>query len=205
MSVYVLLWCLGPALAGAEDAPAPRDKPSTSLLKMFGIPKGDGNGADSGKGKVGKEPPCPDEDGKGDGKGKGKGGGIFCPIPGQGDARPKVRPSAKISVGPGFKVEPEASPLAGQVGAVVGGHKDALLVCYNTGLDDNWELAGRLKTVFSVQPDGTVTEVVIADDTVGDKGLAECVVKVFGSIRFAPPGWLVKVTCPVLFSAVPRN
>ena len=200
--ICVVLWCFGPGPAMAEDAPVPEEKPKQNLLHMFGIRKVEDKGKAKGH-KTGEEPPCPTEEGKGDGKAEEKGEGIFCPIPGEGNTKPKARPSAKISFGPGAKVEPESSPLAGQVKTVISGHTDDILACYNAGLDNNWELAGRLQIVFSVQPDGTVTDVVIADDTAGDKELVKCVVKVVGTIRFIPPGWLVKVSYPVLFSAIP--
>jgi outer membrane biosynthesis protein TonB len=88
------------------------------------------------------------------------------------------------------------SALAGKAGAS--------RRCYERALLQNATLQGRMKVAVRVGPQGQVCSASIAQNGVGDPGLANCVVGMFRSSTFPPPqGGCVDTAVPMNF--VPKT
>jgi outer membrane biosynthesis protein TonB len=76
--------------------------------------------------------------------------------------------------------------------------------CYERALRQNSMLSGRLVVSVRVGPKGQVCSTGIASNTLGDSGVASCVVQIFRLARFpAPKGGCVDTHVPMNF--VPKN
>lgn len=66
---------------------------------------------------------------------------------------------------------------------------DRLQACYQSGLVERPALRGRLVLRFDVLPDGEIAATRVAEDEVGDPGVARCVVGALAAWRtpFRPP------------------
>lgn len=73
-------------------------------------------------------------------------------------------------------------------------------VCYQAGLRDDPELAGRVTVKFVISRSGTVSNVVATTD-MADSAVANCVSRAFYSLSFPQPeGGIVTVSYPIVFS-----
>jgi TonB family protein len=76
----------------------------------------------------------------------------------------------------------------------------AIKACYERALKRNPNLSGRVKMRWTITTAGTVTDVEIDEDTVGDAEVASCLKGLVGRWRFvAPSGGPVQVVYPFLF------
>jgi Ca-activated chloride channel family protein len=73
--------------------------------------------------------------------------------------------------------------------------------CYEDGLRKNPSLSGRVTTRFLIRRDGIVGAVQTTESTLGDRGVEDCVARVFGSLSFPPPEHsTVTVVYPIMMS-----
>ena len=76
----------------------------------------------------------------------------------------------------------------------------AIKACYERALKRKADLSGRVKMRWTITTAGTVTDVEIEEDTVGDADVASCMKGLVGRWRFvAPSGGSVEVVYPFLF------
>lgn len=59
---------------------------------------------------------------------------------------------------------------------------------YNTYLRKNIEIQGKVVIVFTIQPDGKVSNAVVAESTIDDKGFLEEMVIIIKNFKFASGG-----------------
>lgn len=98
--------------------------------------------------------------------------------------------------------EPPPDTLAGYVRAQVRAHRPELRRCYERALAESPGLRGRLAIRFTIQPDGSLTDVEVRDDELGSDALAECVVAVVRAWTMPPELSSVRratVTYPLVF------
>lgn len=80
----------------------------------------------------------------------------------------------------------------------------AIQQCYEAELTRTPGLAGRISISMQVERIGSLSHVVAADDTVGSRGLATCVINNVSTIRLATgPSEAVTVEYPIVFA--PQN
>jgi beta-lactamase regulating signal transducer with metallopeptidase domain len=73
--------------------------------------------------------------------------------------------------------------------------------CYETALETNAKLQGRVTVGFNINPDGTVGNPKDEGSTLADANAIECIVGGFGKLAFPPPkGGYVTVVYPIEFS-----
>lgn len=118
--------------------------------------------------------------------GKGGGGGGFG---GRGKRVPRVR-QAKATVKGGLDKD--------IVRRIVRAHINEIRSCYETGLEKDAELKGRVTLAFVVGADGKVSSSVVQDKTIDDAGAANCMAKAAKKWKFPRPtdGGTVAVTYP---------
>lgn len=80
-------------------------------------------------------------------------------------------------------------------------HMNEVRYCYQESLQRRPSLEGRIVLSFLILPQGTTTAVAPANDTVGDPGLASCLVQAARRWEYPQPqgGGVVKVTFPFNF------
>jgi hypothetical protein len=76
--------------------------------------------------------------------------------------------------------------------------------CYEKQLSQNSSLSGKMTVHMKIAPNGQVCSANITNDTIGDQGLANCVLGVFRTSTFpASPGGCVEANAPLNF--VPKK
>lgn len=70
-------------------------------------------------------------------------------------------------------VENQASSFAG----VIGAHNKEVKTCYEQHRHDAPGLEGKIEVAWTVQPDGAVTDVTVAENSTGSEDLARCLVR----------------------------
>lgn len=74
-------------------------------------------------------------------------------------------------------------------------------LCYENGMRNNPNLAGRVSVAFVIGRDGAVSSVQNGGSDMPDTGVVSCVVRSFYGLSFpAPEGGIVTVSYPLLFS-----
>lgn len=75
--------------------------------------------------------------------------------------------------------------------------------CYDTALEKDPKVAGRLPIRFTIDPNGRVTSAAPSDATITEATFASCVVQCFQNLQFPQPdnGGSVVVTYPLTFSS----
>lgn len=75
--------------------------------------------------------------------------------------------------------------------------------CYDLALAGNPKLAGKLSIAWKIGSSGEVVAATVAEDTLGDPSLADCVMRRVKSWTFPKPigGGVVDVTFPWIFKA----
>ncbi len=72
-----------------------------------------------------------------------------------------------------------------EVQTVIRSNLDGIEKCYKVELSSNPKLKGEVRVKFDIMPDGSVNKnVSIVNDTVGDPGLAKCVIDTSLSWKF---------------------
>jgi hypothetical protein len=75
----------------------------------------------------------------------------------------------------------------------------AIKACYERALKRRSDLSGMVKMRWTITTAGTVTNVEIEEDTVGDAEVSSCMKGLVGRWRFpAPSGGLVEVVYPFI-------
>ncbi|HEV8246878.1 MAG TPA: AgmX/PglI C-terminal domain-containing protein [Polyangiaceae bacterium] len=78
-------------------------------------------------------------------------------------------------------------------------HYEDFRRCYQTGLDSNPKLEGRVSARFTITPDGTVESVSDYDSDLPDPDVIACVFREFAEICFPmPEGRPVTVVYPMM-------
>jgi|GEM_PF-4904782 len=72
--------------------------------------------------------------------------------------------------------------------------------CYERALKGQTHLQGKLMMAWSVERDGTVSSVKVADDQLGNEQVARCVVHAVSQFRFPAGPDLVQVEYPMVFA-----
>jgi len=91
------------------------------------------------------------------------------------------------------------------VKGVIDSHIGAVKACYERALQSaRPDLAGKVVAHWTIAADGSVQGASIRDDELGEKSVAECIVKEIGGWHFpAPEGGSVTVNYPFTFAAAP--
>jgi TonB family protein len=104
------------------------------------------------------------------------------------------------------QVVPGKSVLAGScerevIGAVIGKNARQVLACYEAELTRAPHLAGKLAVRFTIEPTGRVSDLEIAESTLGNPSVERCVVSRIQRWRFPEPkgGGLCVVNYPWVF------
>ncbi|NMB73588.1 MAG: AgmX/PglI C-terminal domain-containing protein [Myxococcales bacterium] len=85
---------------------------------------------------------------------------------------------------------------------VIASHRDQIRYCYSQELNRKPRLAGKISVRFTIGEGGYVSRAAIAQSTVGDAALEECLVRKIGAWKFpAPRGGVVIVNYPFIFTA----
>jgi TonB family protein len=80
-------------------------------------------------------------------------------------------------------------------------HISEMKACYEGGLAARPELAGRVNVQFTIDTDGAVVTSVLAQSTLGEPRVENCLVKAVRSWKFPPPdGGIVIVNYPFEFT-----
>ena len=87
-----------------------------------------------------------------------------------------------------------------EVKAVIRSYMGRIKICYKTGLDRNPDLKGEVKVLFTIGTDGRVTSSRIAESTLGDADVENCILRRFRRMEFpAPSGGEVTIKYPLVF------
>jgi TonB family protein len=115
--------------------------------------------------------------------------------PGEGQPEKRVRGVVK-SAAPSVDGPFDPSLVSKEVRTRIG----AIKACYERALKRNPNLSGRVKIRWTITTAGTVTDVEIEEDTVGDAEVASCLKGLVRRWRFvAPSGGSVAVVYPFIF------
>jgi TonB family protein len=81
---------------------------------------------------------------------------------------------------------------------IVRAHINEVRYCYNQGLTKDPNLEGRVKVQFTIGPTGAVPVAVVAEKTIKDNNVAQCIAKAVKRWKFPrpPQGGNVVVTYP---------
>jgi len=60
---------------------------------------------------------------------------------------------------------------------VIGAHNKEVKTCYEQHRHDYASLEGKIEVAWTVQPDGAVTDVAVAENSTGSEDLAKCLVR----------------------------
>jgi len=78
---------------------------------------------------------------------------------------------------------------------------DRFLGCYKEGLKSNPSLQGRVQVKFVIDREGNVSVAADGGSDIPDQGVTQCVVRLFGTLRFPQPeGGIVTVVYPLMFN-----
>ena len=89
----------------------------------------------------------------------------------------------------------------GRVAQVVQANLAGLEDCYEEGLAEDPELAGKVDIRFMIGQDGAVANAEVRDTTLGSDAVEQCLTERFLEFTFsAPSGGIVMVTYPLIFS-----
>ncbi len=116
---------------------------------------------------------------------------VANPKPVKGAATPPKLKSSPTMVGP--KYPPEL------MHRVARGNYGKIRFCYESRLQSDPTLRGRVVVTFTIDKTGTPKDVKAASDDLKDPDLLTCVEKSFAALTFpAPEGGVIKVTYPIL-------
>ena len=117
--------------------------------------------------------------------------------PGQSPQPPQLAPSA-AGLGEATargKLDPNL------IVSTIRGHIKEVKACYEAGLRQKPDLAGRVSVQFTIATSGAVVNAALAESTLPDQEVTDCMVKVVRSWQFPrPDGGIVIVTFPFTFT-----
>lgn len=153
-------------------------------LKSLGGRGGGGDGSGLGLARIGTN---------------GIGGGLASYGDGKGGLRGKE--NGEIGLGPG-KPEVVGSIDPELIRKVVHEHRAQIRTCYEAQLNSRPNLAGKLISAWTIDPQGLVTESHTQETTLRDKAVESCVAAKIKTWRFPIPkgGGEVFVTYPFIFT-----
>jgi hypothetical protein len=88
---------------------------------------------------------------------------------------------------------------AGDIKLIVKKQQARVRACYERVLKTETHLSGKLMMAWSVQPDGSVSDVNVADDQLGSDKVSRCVSHAVSQFRFPQGTELVQVEYPMVF------
>ncbi|MCA9561959.1 MAG: AgmX/PglI C-terminal domain-containing protein [Myxococcales bacterium] len=90
-----------------------------------------------------------------------------------------------------------------QIERVVRRHQRGIRYCYETALQDDPELEGRIVANWTVDLDGSVSRRSIESNSMGNRDVESCILREVGRMRFPEPdGGMVVVSYPFTFRGV---
>ena len=128
---------------------------------------------------------------KGNGRGMGDGGGID--LTGRGKTVTKIVPGKTTVVG-GLDKD--------VIAKIIRSHQNEIKYCYETELNKNPSLAGKVSVAFTIDPAGAVSEANVTETTLNNSTAENCMLSRIRRWKFPEPkgGGVVAVTYPWLFS-----
>ncbi|WP_224248970.1 TonB family protein [Hyalangium gracile] len=128
---------------------------------------------------------------KGDGRGTGGRGGID--LGGKGKATTKIIPGKTTVVG-GLDKE--------VIAKIIRQHQNEIKYCYESELNKNPSLAGKVAVAFTIDPAGAVADASVTETTLNNSTAENCMLSRIRRWKFPEPkgGGVVAVTYPWLFS-----
>jgi TonB family protein len=128
---------------------------------------------------------------KGDGRGTGGHGGID--LGGKGKATTKIIPGKTTVVG-GLDKD--------VIAKIIRQHQNEIKYCYESELNKNPSLAGKVAVAFTIDPAGAVSDASVTETTLNNGTAENCMLSRIRRWKFPEPkgGGVVAVTYPWLFS-----
>ncbi|OJT22357.1 hypothetical protein BO221_21425 [Archangium sp. Cb G35] len=128
---------------------------------------------------------------KGKGRGAGDGGGID--LAGRGKTVTKIVPGKTTVIG-GLDKD--------VIAKIIRSHQNEIKYCYETELNKNPSLAGKVAVAFTIDPAGGVSEANVTETTLNSSAAENCMLSRIRRWKFPEPkgGGVVAVTYPWLFS-----
>ncbi|WNG37448.1 AgmX/PglI C-terminal domain-containing protein [Archangium violaceum] len=128
---------------------------------------------------------------KGNGRGAGDGGGID--LSGRGKSITKIVPGKTTVIG-GLDKD--------VIAKIIRSHQNEIKYCYETELNKNPSLAGKVAVAFTIDPAGGVSEANVTETTLNNSAAENCMLSRIRRWKFPEPkgGGVVAVTYPWLFS-----
>ncbi|HEX8436613.1 AgmX/PglI C-terminal domain-containing protein [Archangium sp.] len=128
---------------------------------------------------------------KGNGRGAGDGGGID--LTGRGKTVTKIVPGKTTVVG-GLDKD--------VIAKIIRSHQNEIKYCYETELNKNPSLAGKVAVAFTIDPTGAVSEANVTETTLNNSTAESCMLSRIRRWKFPEPkgGGVVAVTYPWIFS-----
>ncbi|MFL5345546.1 MAG: TonB family protein [Hyalangium sp.] len=128
---------------------------------------------------------------KGDGHGTGGHGGID--LGGKGKATTKIIPGKTTVVG-GLDKD--------VIAKIIRQHQNEIKYCYESELNKNPSLAGKVAVAFTIDPAGAVSDASVTETTLNNSTAENCMLSRIRRWKFPEPkgGGVVAVTYPWLFS-----
>jgi TonB family protein len=128
---------------------------------------------------------------KGNGRGAGDGGGID--LSGRGKTVTKIVPGKTTVIG-GLDKD--------VIAKIIRSHQNEIKYCYETELNKNPSLAGKVAVAFTIDPAGGVSEANVTETTLNNPAAENCMLSRIRRWKFPEPkgGGVVAVTYPWLFS-----
>lgn len=90
--------------------------------------------------------------------------------------------------------------LRGAVLSTIMFNSHEIEACYRKATEHNRNLVGKIKTFFSVHPNGRMISFAIKEDTLKSPQVAVCVERVFRKMTFPPNYKIMDVTHTIKFS-----
>ena len=75
----------------------------------------------------------------------------------------------------------------GAVARTIAGRAGAYRACYERELTRRPDLEGRIEMRFTIEPDGSVSGIAVTGNTLGVKGIEECLVRQVSGLKFPKP------------------
>ncbi|MCP3060089.1 TonB family protein [Myxococcus sp. K38C18041901] len=172
---------LNNALGGLKGGAAMGDAQGVGGLGSRGSGTG-GGGTAMGIGGLGT---------KGEGRGAGGSGGID--LGGRGKSITKVIPGKTTVVG-GLDKD--------VIAKVIRRHQNEIKYCYESELNKDPSLAGKVAVAFTIDPAGMVSDATVSESTLGNSRAEQCMISRIRRWKFPEPkgGGVVAVTYPWMFS-----
>lgn len=128
---------------------------------------------------------------QGNGRGTGGSGGID--LGGRGKSVTKVIPGKTTVIG-GLDKD--------VIAKVIRRHQNEIKYCYESELNKNPSLAGKVAVAFTIDPAGAVADASVSESTLGSSPAEQCMLSRIRRWKFPEPkgGGVVNVTYPWLFS-----